>query len=46
MLYPERFGDINPAEKADEIFTFFVGEPVFDELSGQYGSLGFARIPV
>jgi len=46
VLYPDRFADIDPAEKADEIFTFFVGEPVFDELSGQYGSLGFSRIPV
>ena len=46
VLYPERFADIDPAKKADEIFTFFVGEPVFDELSGQFGSFGFARIPV
>jgi len=46
VLYPDRFEDIDPAEKADEIFTFFVGEPVFDELNGQFRDLGFTRIPV
>jgi iron complex transport system substrate-binding protein len=46
VLYPDRFADIDPVEKADEIYTFFVGEPVFDELSGQYGSVVFSRIPV
>jgi iron complex transport system substrate-binding protein len=46
VLYPDRFEDIDPQEKADEIFTFFVGEPVLGELNGQYGGLGFSRIPV
>jgi iron complex transport system substrate-binding protein len=46
VLYPDRFADIDPVEKADEIYIFFVGEPVFDELSGQYGSAVFSRIPV
>lgn len=46
VLYPDRFADIDPVEKADEIYTFFVGEPVFDELSGQYGSAVFSRIAV
>ncbi len=32
-LYPERFSDIDPKKKADEIFTFLVGRPVFDELN-------------
>ncbi|HDR73735.1 MAG TPA: iron ABC transporter substrate-binding protein [Methanoculleus sp.] len=46
VLYPDRFEDIDPEEKADEIYAFFVGEPVFDELNGQYGNLGFSRIEV
>jgi len=28
-LYPDRFADVDPVEKADEIYTFFVGKPVF-----------------
>jgi iron complex transport system substrate-binding protein len=46
ILYPERFADIDPAEKADEIYTFFVGKPVFSGLNSQYRDLGFARIPI
>lgn len=30
VLYPERFADIDPAEKADEIFRVFVGKPIYD----------------
>ncbi|GAB6102450.1 iron ABC transporter substrate-binding protein [Thermococcus atlanticus] len=42
VLYPERFSDIDPAKKADEIYTFLVGKPVYEELSRQFG--GFGRI--
>ncbi|WP_292521708.1 iron ABC transporter substrate-binding protein [Methanoculleus sp.] len=45
-LYPDRFEDIDPGEKADEIYTFFVGEPVFDEHNNQYRNLGFTGIPL
>lgn len=43
-LYPDRFTDIDPAEKADEIYTFFLGKPVFDDLNSQYDDLGFTKI--
>ncbi|MDO9538602.1 MAG: iron ABC transporter substrate-binding protein [Methanocalculus sp.] len=46
VLYPDRFADVDPVKKADEIYTFFVGKPVFNELSGQYGGLGFSQIPI
>ncbi|MDN7025891.1 iron ABC transporter substrate-binding protein [Methanoculleus sp. FWC-SCC1] len=46
VLYPDRFADIDPAEKADEIYTFFVGKPVFGEINDDYGGLAFARIPL
>ncbi|MCP1661693.1 MAG: iron ABC transporter substrate-binding protein [Methanocalculus sp. MSAO_Arc1] len=46
VLYPERFADIDPEEKAEEIMTFFLGEPVFAELNSQYGDLGFSQIPL
>ncbi|MFA7563413.1 MAG: ABC transporter substrate-binding protein, partial [Methanoculleus sp.] len=43
-LYPDRFADIDPVEKANEIYTFFVGEPVFGDLNGQHENLGFTKI--
>jgi len=46
ILYPDRFADIEPAQKADEIYTFFLGKPVFSQLNSQYENLGFARIPL
>jgi iron complex transport system substrate-binding protein len=39
VLYPERFADIDPAVKADEIYTFFVGKPVFGAMRKTYGDL-------
>lgn len=45
VLYPDRFEDIDPEAKADEIYTFFVGKPVFSDLNGQYNNLGFKQIP-
>ncbi|MDD4566528.1 MAG: iron ABC transporter substrate-binding protein [Methanoculleus chikugoensis] len=44
ILYPDRFEDVDPEEKADEIYTFFIGKPVFDEHKNQYRNLGFAEI--
>ncbi|AKB46522.1 Iron(III) dicitrate-binding protein [Methanosarcina sp. Kolksee] len=46
VLYPDRFEDIDPEAKADEIYTFFLGKPVFSELNGQYDNLGFKSIPL
>jgi len=45
-LYPDRFADIDPVEKADEIYTFFVDKPVFEDHNSQYRNLGFAEIPL
>lgn len=44
VLYPEEFSDITPSEKADEIYTFLVGEPVFDEMDGLFDNMAFKRI--
>lgn len=46
LLYPDRFTDIDPEQKADEIYAFFVGKPVYSALNSQYGNFGFAQIPV
>ncbi|MBP2144413.1 iron complex transport system substrate-binding protein [Methanococcus voltae] len=42
VLYPEQFEDIDPVEKADEIYTFFYGKPAYDELTGKIG--GFKKL--
>ena len=41
LLYPEQFEDIDPVKKADEIYTFVVGEPVFDILSANVDNLSY-----
>jgi iron complex transport system substrate-binding protein len=46
VLYPDRFKDIDPEAKADEIYTFFLGKPLYSEINGQYGNLGFKAIPI
>lgn len=44
LLYPEQFKDIDPVKKADEIYTFVVGEPVFDLLSANVEGLSYQRV--
>lgn len=44
VLYPEEFSDVVPTEKADEIYTFLVGEPVFDEMNSLFENMAFERI--
>jgi iron complex transport system substrate-binding protein len=46
LLYPERFKDIQPAAKADEIYRFLVGKLVFDRMNQAFGRLIFKKIPV
>ena len=43
-LYPERFEEVDPKKKADDVFTFLVGKPVFDELNGALDHLAFERL--
>jgi len=37
ILYPERFSDVNPSEKADEIFRVFVGKALYQQYAEAYG---------
>jgi len=46
IVYPDRFADIDPKAKADEIYTMFVGEPVFDKINANCNNLGFERVPL
>ncbi|AMK12657.1 iron ABC transporter substrate-binding protein [Pseudodesulfovibrio indicus] len=43
-LYPDRFADVDPAAKADEIYTFLVGKPVFADMNHMFQ--GMAYVPV
>jgi iron complex transport system substrate-binding protein len=45
-LYPEQFKDIDPRTRADAIYTFLVGEPVFDKMDQAFGNLVFRKISV
>ncbi|NLX18747.1 MAG: iron ABC transporter substrate-binding protein [Desulfobulbus sp.] len=45
-LYPDRFEDTDPAVKADEIYTFVVGKPVFSAMNTMFSDLIFTRLQV
>jgi iron complex transport system substrate-binding protein len=39
VLYPDRFKDIEIEGKADKIYTFLVGKPVYDDMKKAFGGL-------
>lgn len=40
VLYPRQFADVNLPRKADEIYTFMVGKPVYSLMQSSHGALG------
>ncbi len=40
VLYPKQFTDIEIPAKADEVYRFFVGKPVYAEMERDFGKLG------
>ena len=46
LLHPDRFADIDPAAKADEIFAFMVGKPLFAEMNRRFGGHAFQAVPL
>ncbi|WP_319581787.1 iron ABC transporter substrate-binding protein [uncultured Pseudodesulfovibrio sp.] len=46
VLYPDRFADVDPAEKADEIYTFLVGKPVFAKMDALFDGMAYKPIAV
>lgn len=44
ILYPDRFSDICVKKKADEIFTFLVGAPVFEQIDRAFDGLVFDKV--
>jgi len=43
-LYPERFSGLDPERTAESIYTFLVGEPVFDRLNRMFDGLVFQKL--
>jgi iron complex transport system substrate-binding protein len=43
-LFPDGFRDIDPKAKADAIYTFLVGSPVFDTMNQAFDNLVFTQI--
>lgn len=44
LLYPENFQDVEPVQKADSIYTFLVGKPVFQTMNNLFANMVFKRI--
>jgi iron complex transport system substrate-binding protein len=40
ILYPAAFADIDPAQKADEIYTALLGQPAYDQMAAAFGGFG------
>ncbi|SDM48443.1 ABC transporter substrate-binding protein [Halarsenatibacter silvermanii] len=40
IIYPERFSDVDPESRVEEIMEKFLGEPVYDELSDFHRGFG------
>ena len=46
ILYPEQFADIDPEAKADEIYTFVDGAPVFKALKENVDNLSYTQLEI
>lgn len=46
ILYPDEFDDIDPDKKADEIYEFLVGSPVYNQISEEFYQGGFQKVSV
>ncbi|MBP9008776.1 MAG: Periplasmic binding protein [Euryarchaeota archaeon ADurb.Bin294] len=44
IVYPEKFSDIDPEAKANEIMTKFLGSSPLDKINSQYKNMGFSQI--
>jgi len=42
VLYPERFVDVDPVKKAEEIYETHVGVPVYEQIASRFG--GFKKL--
>ncbi len=44
VLYPDAFSDVSPRHKADEVYAFLVGKPVYEEMNSLFAGMAFRRI--
>jgi iron complex transport system substrate-binding protein len=44
VLYPDRFGDVQPTARADEIYEFLVGKPVFDQMNAFFDNMAYISV--
>mgnify|MGYP001082244156 CR=1 FL=1 len=42
VIFPEAFADVDPRQKADEIYRFLLGVPLYDRMAKDYG--GFMKV--
>ena len=40
VIYPEAFADIDPAAKADEIYTALLGVAIYEQMKENFGGFG------
>ena len=40
ILYPTAFADVDPAQKADEIYKTLLGQPVYEQMAAAFGGFG------
>ncbi|GAV22784.1 iron ABC transporter substrate-binding protein [Carboxydothermus pertinax] len=40
VIYPTAFAGVDPVKKADEIYKFFLGKPLYQELKKKFGGFG------
>jgi iron complex transport system substrate-binding protein len=46
LLHPQKFVDVDPVVKADRIYTFLVGAPIFDRINAAFKHLAFQPVPL
>ena len=44
ILYPERFQGVDPVAKAEEIYQYLVGKPVFKEMNTHFKGMAFKPV--
>ncbi len=44
ILYPQRFSDVCPFEKADRIYRFLLGKNIFEKMNSAFNGMAFRRL--
>ncbi|WP_319579718.1 iron ABC transporter substrate-binding protein [uncultured Methanospirillum sp.] len=46
IVYPDKFADVDPEAKADEIMTTFLGSSPLKDINSQYKNMGFTKLTI